>query len=79
MLSCEEVSFVLASEQKITVLKRIKLKAHLMICQNCTDYTHQLEIIKKECKKIKSPQLSKEQNQQISNVQDKLIERYKQK
>jgi hypothetical protein len=73
MLTCEQISQILASDEKIPILKRIKLQSHLLICQCCKDYQTQIDLINTAAHKIAPPELSNEQLSKISKSQSKLL------
>jgi len=49
MLTCKQATFYSAikSFQKLPFVRRIQLKMHLMMCENCHEFDHQSKIIDK--------------------------------
>jgi hypothetical protein len=79
MLSCQDVAFILSSGEDLTMTKKFKLKMHLLICQCCTDYESQLNIINHQAQKSIKLELTNEQKQQIEKSQEKVIEKFTKK
>ena len=65
LMSCKEVAEILSGNTDLSKQYRFKLKMHLMICQCCTDYSEQLNIISTKSKKLKSLELTQEQKKQV--------------
>lgn len=52
-VTCEQAAKLMASEDpNRTWFMKLKLKMHVIICQNCIDYHHQLNIIEHTAKNI---------------------------
>jgi hypothetical protein len=75
MLTCEEISLILASDKQIPILTKVKLKSHLLICQCCTDYKKQISLINSAAQRIKSPDLTDDQLSKISSSEKKTLEK----
>ena len=47
VLSCKEVSRIVASDELVTasVVKRLRVRLHLLICRDCRRYAEQLRIL----------------------------------
>jgi hypothetical protein len=73
MLSCEEVSRILADEEGHNSASVFKLKMHLFICQCCTDYSKQLNVIDERSRALSKVSLSDEQKSMIKKSQEKAI------
>ena len=74
MISCEEVSKILTSNQKMGFFKKVQLKMHVLICQHCTDYKHQMIFINKSAKKIPLT-LIKTNSNQIERSKEEVLKR----
>lgn len=74
MLSCSEITQIIATNEQMSFVKKMKLKSHLIICLCCSDYSDQLLMISKNCKKIKAPELTKAQLDMIKNKENSFIE-----
>lgn len=79
MLSCQDVAFILSSEDDLSLPKRVKLKLHLMICQCCTDYETQLKIINQKAYKAIKLELTPEQEAKIKKSQEELVQKFTKK
>lgn len=57
MLSCKEATHVMsaAQERELGLRERIALRLHLLMCQGCTNYHHQLDLIRKACAHLETP------------------------
>ncbi len=47
MLTCKEVTEMVSNklDRKLSLIERLKLKLHLMICKHCKSYANQLNFI----------------------------------
>lgn len=54
MLNCREVAFLASHkfDASIPFWQRLKMKLHLIMCKNCTQYQKQLKIMHKIIKKL---------------------------
>jgi len=52
VLSCREVSTILASDTPLAPLERAGLHMHLFMCKHCSRYRKQLLTIRKEYRKL---------------------------
>ena len=77
LMSCKEISEILAKETELSGSKKLMFKMHLLICQCCTNYASELSLISESAKKIKAPNLNNEQLQQIQKSKQELIDRFK--
>ena len=68
MLSCEEVANILSQSCEISFRARM----HIFICQCCTDYQSQLNIIEIQSKKMGIIHLSDEQLKKIQALKTKI-------
>lgn len=73
MLSCEDVSRILSNEDSHAGHSKIKLKIHLLICQCCTDYSAQINIIKEKTNELSQIKLTSEQEEKIKASKQKLL------
>lgn len=79
LLSCEEVSKILTMEEKAKLRNHPRVRFHILICQCCTDYKYQLEIIEKSSQKLKEFHLSTQQKDLINKSKQNLISRFSKK
>lgn len=77
IMSCQEVSQILATKPELTVKKKMFLKMHILICECCTNYSKELDMISKQTKIVSAPKLTEDQKLQIKNSQQELINRFK--
>lgn len=77
LMSCEDVSKILVEKRSLPLKKNIRVKLHILICQCCTDYKHQLQIIEENSKKLGNLELTPEQKDQINKSKEQLLERLK--
>lgn len=56
MLSCKEATHVMsaAHERELGLRERIALRLHLLMCKGCTNYNHQLSLIRKACAELET-------------------------
>ena len=54
MYSCEQASKLSsrAMEEPLGTLERIQLKFHLMMCTNCTNFSRQIEFLRRASRKV---------------------------
>ena len=52
MLSCKEVSRLVASDESLSFLKRMELHMHFALCKHCSNYRKQLRNIRKGYRKL---------------------------
>ncbi len=54
MYSCEQAAKLSsrAMEQPLTPAERVLLGMHLMMCKRCTNFTHQIEFLRRASRKI---------------------------
>lgn len=76
MLSCEEVSHIIAEDIKLKSLKKIKLKMHLFICQKCLDYERQIQFINKSTTKLSFSAVEDRLDDKIKESEKNLINNY---
>ncbi len=79
MLSCEEVSHIIAEDDDLKSIKKIKLKMHLFICQKCLDYKKQIQFINQNAKKIKLSNLENDLANKIEESKNSLIDKHSNK
>ena len=73
-ISCAEASKVLSENgDQLNIMLRLKLKMHVVICQNCTNYKTQLDIIHKTAKNIPIIELANSEVQQINDSKENII------
>lgn len=78
MLSCKEVlSLLNDQDQDHSFSKYMKLRMHLLICQCCTDYTDQMNIIEKQSQNLGKLQLTEDQINQINSSKTKVLSQLK--
>jgi len=54
MYSCEQAAKLSsrAMEQPLTSSERVRLKLHLMMCKRCTNFTRQMEFLRRAARKL---------------------------
>ena len=52
MKTCKEISKILSQNQELSFLKKVELKIHLLMCENCSIYATHLKMIKSEFQKL---------------------------
>lgn len=52
MLSCKEISQILASDEDLSIMRRTELRMHLLMCKHCSNYNKQLKFLKKGMQKL---------------------------
>lgn len=77
LLSCEEISKILVEGENSPHRKSFRVKMHILICQCCTEYEKQLEIIEKNTQILKSMNLTEKQKEKISSSKAKVLDRLK--
>ncbi len=65
LLTCQEVSEILAKKPDLKRGRKIKLKMHLMICNCCNDYLGQMNIIEKSSKDLNVLHLTSDQSKKV--------------
>lgn len=56
MISCKELVKTVSSDQKISWMRRLEIRFHLLMCRHCSSYTQQLHALKLGFKKLFDPQ-----------------------
>lgn len=78
LMSCKQVTEILTNDDlELPKTQRLKLNLHLLVCQCCTDYKEQLEIISKTAKKIYPIELTARQKQKVLDLQNDILNRLK--
>jgi len=72
-MSCSEAAHRLSENDQINLAMKLKLKMHVMICQHCTDYETQLNIIHKTAKDIPKVDLADNEIKQINDSKNNII------
>ena len=67
MLACKEIVEIVASNQKLTLVRKVELKFHLLMCKHCNGYVEQLKTINEE----HIHQLEDQVIEHIKNIHDK--------
>ena len=75
-LSCEQVALSLVQNQENHIKKSIRIKMHMFICQCCTDYETQLNLINQSSKKIGQVNLTPEQSQVLKNSKANILKKH---
>jgi len=54
MLSCKEVTHLISQSQdrSLTRSERMRLRVHLAVCAGCRNFSSQLELIRKACRRL---------------------------
>lgn len=73
IMSCENITKIMASEEKLSPAKKFWFNVHNFICSCCSNYQDQFNIIKINSKKLVSPDLTEEQKQRIENSKSDLL------
>ncbi len=76
MLTCEQVSHIIAQDIQLSKFKTFKLQMHLFICQSCLNYKKQIQTIDKAAQKLGTVQLTKEQKEQILSSKKQTINKF---
>lgn len=76
MLTCKDVAFILATNPNLSLVKKLKLNMHIMICQSCLNYKKQLILIDKTTEKLNKIELTQEQKQLLENSKNEQIKRF---
>jgi len=53
MLTCKEVTHLLSEGQdrKLTVAERVRMEMHLLICDGCSNFSRQMNFLRKACRR----------------------------
>ncbi|MBI5786076.1 MAG: zf-HC2 domain-containing protein [Rhodocyclales bacterium] len=53
MLSCKEVTHLLSEglDRKLTVVERVRLEMHLLICGGCSNCRKQMDFLRSACRR----------------------------
>lgn len=76
MISCEKVAYLLANSDSNSLLTKIQVRMHIMMCQHCYDYEKQLKIINQECNKLRSTELTPEETLKIKSSKEEMLKKY---
>ncbi len=73
MLNCKQASQLAsrAMDEKLPFWKNIALKMHLILCRSCTNFTRQLQFLRKASRRSRTNldfQLTDEARQRIANT-----------
>lgn len=79
MMTCEQVSHIIAENQQLKPLKKFKLQMHLFICQKCLDYKEQIHFLESNAKVIQLKPLDKNTKQKMESCKHELLNKYLQK
>lgn len=76
MLSCKEIVKALNSEEQLSFVKRMEVRLHLMMCDNCSAYSKHLALLKKGMRKLFS-KMTQTKPEQIKNLEDNILKKLK--
>lgn len=77
LLSCQEVAKILATTPKLPPVKSLRVKLHIFLCQHCTDYKDQLQIIKQKSKDLNNLEYDADQEKQMTESKHKVLKMLK--
>ncbi len=54
MLSCRQATELMSQEQDrpLSLPERLALQLHVWICAGCTNYRHQMQVLRAACRRI---------------------------
>lgn len=79
IMSCEEITRIMASEQHLAPSKKFWFYMHNFICSCCSNYQAQFNLISLNSKKILTTDLSDEQKSRIENSKKDILNQLKTK
>ena len=75
MLNCKETSHLLATEEALGWRRRLELRLHLTMCDQCSKYAEQLRILKATAQKLVASE-SKAQDAEVAKIEDEVVRKY---
>lgn len=76
MLACKEIVEIVASNQELTLMKKVELKLHLLMCKHCNAYVEQLKSMNFQYKKI-FKKITKTDKDHVHHLEDQVIDHIK--
>lgn len=73
IMSCEEITKIMASDTEMPVSKKFWFKMHNFLCSCCSNYQDQFKIIKIQSHKLMTRELSNEEKERIKNSKKDII------
>lgn len=74
MLKCKElVSIVSSNTENYSLIRKLQIKFHLIICHHCSAYVKQLQYLKNGFKKLTELSKVKQNSPEIQKIEDKII------
>lgn len=52
MLKCNEIVEIIAKSKNLSLIGKMELKFHLLMCKHCNSYSKQISIINSQFKKV---------------------------
>lgn len=52
MLKCNEIVEIVASDKKLSLMGKMELKLHLLMCKYCNSYSKQISMLNTQFKKV---------------------------
>jgi hypothetical protein len=76
MLACKEIVEIVASNQKLSLVRKLELRFHLLMCKHCYAYVEQLKIMNSQYKKV-FKKITETDQDHVHQLEDQVIEHIK--
>ncbi|MGE3610671.1 MAG: hypothetical protein AB7I27_13855 [Bacteriovoracaceae bacterium] len=76
MMNCKQVMTKLSTDENLSLMQKIDLKFHLMMCRGCSRFKQQLTIMKEGVENLISSDMQLQENR-IKNIQNKVLTKLK--
>jgi hypothetical protein len=76
MMNCKQVMTKLSTDENLSLMQKIDLKFHLMMCRGCSRFKQQLTLINEGFENLISSDLQL-QEYRIKNIQNKVLTKLK--
>lgn len=78
MLPCKDIVRILSSNEKLSLMTKVELEMHILICKHCSRYAEHLRLMKNGFKKLFS-KITHVEEQRITELEDGIIKTLKDK
>jgi len=72
MKTCKEISHILSRDEEISLISRMELKMHLLMCKGCSAYATHLKMMIEGFQKLFT-HLTQVDQKQVKKLEDEII------
>ncbi|MGZ3790672.1 MAG: hypothetical protein ACXVCQ_19265 [Bacteriovorax sp.] len=74
MLVCKEIVEIASSNKKLSIIKKMEFRFHLLMCKHCHAYVEQLKIMNVQYKKV-FKKITDVDDEHVKQLEDEIIEK----